>query len=69
MGALSVERTTMAKLNFLIISAEMGGDGEGFAPEEIVELFEVLMPGEAHPIEPVRCVHSGEWYWQAVSRR
>lgn len=67
MGTLTIERTTVAKLNFLLVSAEMGETG-GFAVADIVELFEVLMPDEVEPIEPVRCLRSGEWSWRAVNR-
>lgn len=66
MGRLSLSQPTVACINGLLASSRQTTPDTNFNIDEIVEIFESLMPEPAQRIEPVWSIRSGHWQWLPV---
>ncbi|MBX3053091.1 MAG: hypothetical protein KF753_16530 [Caldilineaceae bacterium] len=67
MNSIALTRQQVACINGLLVSSQKTNPETGFSTDEIVELFESLMPESAQRIEPVWSTRASSWQWQPVS--
>jgi len=57
---------TVACINAMLVSSGQNDEDAGFAVEELLELFEALMPDPVQRVEPIWSVKLGAWHWLPV---
>lgn len=64
MCELALNPSTVACINGLLASSEQATKDTGFDVDEIVEIFESLMPEPGQRVEPVWSTRMSSWEWR-----
>jgi len=64
MGKLALTPQVVACVNAMLATSHLEGGKPGFATDEILELFESLMPEPGQRIEPVWSDQTRGWQWR-----
>ena len=64
MDRMALTPQMVACVNAMLAASRQDNGKPGFATDEIVELFESLMPEPGQRVEPVWSHQASEWQWR-----
>lgn len=69
MGRMAIKPQIVACINAMLIASHLETGEPTFGVEEVLELFESLMPEPVQRVEPVWSNQTKEWQWLPVQHR